>query len=236
MGVIYCFINKINGKKYIGQTINPNQRYKQHKSSAFNKTDKEYNSLFHRAIRKYGWNNFDYKILQTAKTIEELNRLEIFYIANLNSQTPKGYNIESGGKNFSRIWSEEEKVKLSNSHASLSEEEIIYLRKAYLNKESPSKIYNAIYKEKMHYNSFLNIWSGRRYKHIMPEVFNNRSHIKATSEMVIAIRKDRKELNLSYDKLAEKYKISKSTVADIVKFRTWKNVQEPVSTSLESET
>ena len=58
----------------------------------------------------------------------------------------------------------------------------------------------------------------------MPEVFQNGRHTKLTAEIVKQIRKDRETTNLSYDKLAEKYGISKGTVADIIKFRTWKNV------------
>ena len=41
MGIIYCYTNLINKKKYIGQPINPHQRFLQHKSSAFNEKDKD---------------------------------------------------------------------------------------------------------------------------------------------------------------------------------------------------
>ena len=40
MGIIYCFTNNINDKKYIGQTINPLQRYNAHKSNYANKNNK----------------------------------------------------------------------------------------------------------------------------------------------------------------------------------------------------
>ena len=108
--------------------------------------------------------------------------------------------------------------------AKLTEEEVIDLRKAYQDKKSPAEIYKKNYIDRMHYNSFLNIWSGRRYALIMPEVFQNGRHTKLNAEIVKKIRKDRETTNLSYDKLAEKYGVSKGTIADIINKRTWKNV------------
>ena len=229
MGIIYCYTNLINNKKYIGQTINPKQRFKQHKSSAFNERDKDYNSPLHRAFRKYGYDNFKYEVLAEAETIEELNGLEIYYIAHFNSKN-NGYNIESGGKNSSKPKSEETKKKLMKSHSVLTEEEIIFLRKAYQNNESPSKIYKELYENNMHYNSFLNIWTGSRYSFIMPEVFQNKKHTKLNYELAQAIRNEYKNSKTSYDKLAKKYNVSKSTVSDVIKERTWKPKNEPVST------
>ena len=65
---------------------------------------------------------------------------------------------------------------------------------------------------------------GKRYGLIMPEVFQTGRHTKLTAEIVKQIRQEREQTNLSYDKLAEKYGISKGTVADIIKRRTWKDV------------
>ena len=129
MGIIYCYTNLINNKKYIGQTINPHQRFLQHRSSAFNEKDKDYDSPLHRAFRKYGYENFKYEVLAEADTIEELNGLEIYYIAHFNTKE-NGYNIEMGGKNSNKPKSEETKKKLMKSHSVLSEEEVIYLRNA----------------------------------------------------------------------------------------------------------
>jgi group I intron endonuclease len=224
MGIIYSYKNLINGKQYIGQTINPEQRFKQHKSSAFNEKDKDYNSLLHRAFRKYGYDNFEYTVLAETDDIDILNELEIAFIKKYNTKVPYGYNIEDGGRNCKKPQTEEQKRKLMEAHASLSKEEVIELRLAYKNNESPKKIYDEKYKDRLHYNSFLNIWSGRRYSSIMPEVINNGRHTKITAEIAKAIRKDREETKLSYQKIAEKYNISKSTVADIVNKRTWKNV------------
>ena len=226
--IIYCYTNLINNKKYVGQTINPEQRFRQHKSSVFNEKDKEYNSVLHRAMRKYGYENFSYEVLAECNTLEELNQQEIYFINTLNTLVPNGYNVASGGNNGSYPHTLESKEKLMKAHAKLTEEEIIYLRKAYANRESPKQIYLAKgYDKQMHYNSFLNIWTGQRYKTIMPEVFNKSIPRiqKLTEEIVYQMKLDRKENNLSYSKLAKKYNISKSTVSDIFNNRTWKHVQ-----------
>lgn len=225
MGIIYCFTNNINHKKYIGQTINPAQRYSAHKSNYANKNHKEYNSLLHQAFRKYGFENFTYEILvKDIDDIDLLNQLEIYYIKQLNTQIPNGYNIEPGGKNCAKPKTLEHRKKEIWGQAKLTEAEVIELRKAYLKKESPTKIYNEKYKNKIHYNSFLNIWTGRRYALIMPEVFEKGRHTKLNETIVKQIRQEREKTNLSYDKLAKKYGVSKATIADIIKNRTWKNV------------
>lgn len=225
MGIIYCYTNKINGKKYIGQTINPQLRYNAHKSNYQNPNHTEYNSLIHKAFRKYGFNNFTYEVLvKDIDDINVLNELEIYYIKKFNCQTPNGYNVEAGGKNCTKPKTLEHRKKEIWGQAKLTEEEVIELRKAYRDKKSPTEIYNKKYKNRLHYNSFLNIWVGKRYSLIMPEVFQSGRHTKLTAETVKEIRKDREQTNLSYDKLAEKYEVSKGTIADIIKRRTWKDV------------
>ena len=158
--------------------------------------------------------------------MDELNELEIAFIANYNTQIPNGYNILPGGKNSPRPpMSEEAKDKLRWDKAQLTKEEIIFLRKAYANHEMPSKIYHEKYEKKMHYNSFLNIWCGARYANIMTEVFQEKyRHTKLNIELVKMIRHDREELKLSYMQLAKKYNIPKGTIADVCTYRTWKNV------------
>ena len=231
MGHIYCFTNKINNKKYVGQTINDNNvRYNQHMFSAKYESDSQYNTPIHSAIRKWGIENFDYKILAyDIEDIDILNMLEQYYIDLYNCQVPNGYNIESGGKNAPKPKTDEQKVKLTWGQAKLTEEEIIELRKAYANNESPMEIYNAKYKDRLHQASFMNIWSGKRYGNIMPEVLQNGRHTKITQEKAEIIRETYGKGGTSYDKLAKEFNVSKGTIADIVKNRTWKS-KEPVST------
>lgn len=48
MNFIYCYENKLNHHKYVGQTNNLKVRYSAHKSQASNPNSKDYNCLFHK--------------------------------------------------------------------------------------------------------------------------------------------------------------------------------------------
>lgn len=86
---IYKITNLLNGKIYIGQSINPENRWKQHQYS---------DSIIGNAIRKYGIENFSFEIIED--NIENYNEREIFWINFYNSDNKKfGYNLTSGGEN-----------------------------------------------------------------------------------------------------------------------------------------
>ena len=100
-GIIYCYKNKVNGKCYIGQTINEAKRKRDHKTAALRSEVK--GSVFHSAIRKYGYNSFEYTILHSGKTKEELNVLEQIEIEKYNTLSPFGYNLKTGGKQRTKL-------------------------------------------------------------------------------------------------------------------------------------
>lgn len=88
-GIIYKITNNVNGKSYIGQTRQGIQfRWCQH-------TNSKDNSYFHKAIRKYGKDNFTIDILEECP-VEILNEREIFYIAKYDT-FKNGYNLTIGG-------------------------------------------------------------------------------------------------------------------------------------------
>ena len=80
---IYKYTNQINGKVYIGQSIDIRQRQYAHKSSAYNEKANDFNAQFHQAIRKYGIENFDFEILEEIAPEEYnkayLDQLEKYY-------------------------------------------------------------------------------------------------------------------------------------------------------------
>jgi group I intron endonuclease len=128
--VIYevkCLINK---KGYIGQTIQclPN-RWASHVRDALSFKS---NTLFHRAIRKYGPENFIVKAIETCNSIEELNKQETNWITKKDyTNNKKGYNLTSGGKNFK--FNKEVKEKISKSLTGMK-------FKRHISKEKASKI------------------------------------------------------------------------------------------------
>lgn len=113
--VIYKITNQINGKIYIGQTIEYEERIRHHKQTPFRKASRDYNKPLYKAIRKYGVDNFKFEIIDTAETIEELNEKEIRYIEEYDCliDTGKGYNLETGGGNGHK--SEHTKKKIGDA-------------------------------------------------------------------------------------------------------------------------
>lgn len=62
-----------------------------------NEKSTEYNSLIHRAIRKYGIDNFVVETICECSE-EELNSKEQYYISLYNTMVPYGYNVLAGGE------------------------------------------------------------------------------------------------------------------------------------------
>lgn len=115
VGVVYVFRNKINGKCYVGQTIDYERRYRDHLRSANNHQSK---SAFHCALRKYGIDNFDFFIVYSCicpkeECRKQLGEQEKHFIEVFDSYN-NGYNMTLGGDGVVGM-SEESRKKLSKS-------------------------------------------------------------------------------------------------------------------------
>lgn len=82
---IYKTTNLINGKIYVGQEKGNNEQYLGS------------GKIIRYAIEKYGIENFKKDIIKKCWSIEEMNESEKYWIKALNSFSPKGYNISTGG-------------------------------------------------------------------------------------------------------------------------------------------
>lgn len=118
---IYKIINKLNGKIYIGSSLDIISRWSDHKHLL--NTNKHHSIHLQRAWNKHGRNHFDFKILEICN-VEDLLKKEQYYLntllkANLfleqndNYFLKQGYNIKpTAGSNLGFKHSEETKLKI----------------------------------------------------------------------------------------------------------------------------
>lgn len=110
--LVYKATNKINGKAYIGYTSNLRRRKNDHKHSAA--INKYPNVLFHKAIRKYGWDQFDWEILfESSDKSLVYDKMEPHFISKFDTINT-GYNMCYGGQGNSEPRTEEQKAHLSS--------------------------------------------------------------------------------------------------------------------------
>lgn len=117
-GIIYIATSKTSGKSYIGKTIDTfTRRINNHKPRAFNKNGEAYNTHFYLAVRKYGWDDFVWRILLKNIPNNKLDQKEIELIATHNTYS-NGYNSTLGGSGhygFSHKVSDKTRKKLSEA-------------------------------------------------------------------------------------------------------------------------
>lgn len=95
---IYCVTNRLNQKKYIGQTVHSlEKRWYGHVHTALGSQATCYSKL-HNAIRKHGKEAFEVTLLETCDSQEMANQREIALIAESNlTDNEHGYNTAVGG-------------------------------------------------------------------------------------------------------------------------------------------
>lgn len=107
---VYSHTNKVNGKIYIGLTsMKPEERWK-------NGVGYHVGTHFRSAIDKYGWDNFEHRIIKDGLTEDEASYWEQYYISFYNSTDRRyGYNMSSGGESGGHPQTEETRKKISEN-------------------------------------------------------------------------------------------------------------------------
>lgn len=110
MFIVYLIENKITNKCYVGYTKHSlKKRWSQH----CKKSTKQLNTPFYNAIKKYGIECWDKKVLLECNTVEEAKTKEIELIQKFDSYK-NGYNATLGGDgNNGIIMTDESNIKRS---------------------------------------------------------------------------------------------------------------------------
>lgn len=133
---IYCIFNKINHKRYIGQSVDIEKRWRQHKNLLSNKNFQIENQHLVSAWHKYGKDNFEFFIVEKCN-VKELDALEKFWIDYYNSNNSnKGYNKTLGGGQYTNVYKNDKERK---GHT-LSEQDVLKIIEFFNKKESNTEI------------------------------------------------------------------------------------------------
>lgn len=114
--VIYLITNLINNKKYVGQTQQGREERRWLEHFIYDVND---NKILHNAIRKYGSDNFEYKVIETDITEGLIDERERYYIKYYNTfyLNGQGYNMTEGGQGihgYAHTKETKQRIKESN--------------------------------------------------------------------------------------------------------------------------
>lgn len=137
------------------------------------------------------------------------------------------------------MYSDNKRFSLQFVKTKMTYEDIVFLRKSYSEHKSWDEVY-PLFKDKVVISTFVQIYNGRRFSLIMPEVFTEEnkhfimsksnqgeknSHAKLNKEQVKEIRRLSKEEHKTYKEINKKFPfVSYSTIVDIITYRSWKHI------------
>ena len=200
MFYIYKFINKVNGKLYIGKTNNLYQRKHAHLAVArlgaennFYLASGHYN-LLQRAITKYGADNFDFVVIEENEQEEIIFEREKYWIAFYKTNVCRygnefGYNLTDGGEGSSgRKHTETAKQKIRDKAA--------------------GRLHTKETKQQMS----------------VARSGDGCGHNILTVQQIPEILRLRNEENLSYPTIGKMYGVSKTAIRKICTGKSWKHL------------
>lgn len=255
-GVIYKAENIVNGKVYIGQTTK-SLRHRKNAHLATSRLDSglKRNSLFMRAIRKYGTHNFKWEIIDSSNNHFELSSKEIFWIGYYEANNPsKGYNMTEGGEgtvgfthkeetkdfisklNTGRAKTEEWRQKhsknmtgVNNPRTELDEKSVVNIKKLIINNRSNKEIATELGVSKY---AVSRIRTGKTFSEIEVEGFTPKKSKRKTkkyltSEQVIEILLLLIDDKYTLKEIGNVYGVGKHVVYQVKVRKTYSDVDIP---------
>ena len=208
---------------YIGKSSDIKRRFKEHQQ----KTYEQSRIPFDGYIKEKGIEAFTYEILEEC-SIEKLSERERYWTDKFEA-TKSGNRFDGGLRDV---------VGNNNPNKKITENDVIEIRKAYAAHKKQKDIYE-FYKDKISFSYFQNLWQGKSWTHIMPEVFtkenkeyyiyqnsngSNGASAKFTDEEVINIRKryEKESAKQIYQDYQER--VSYQTLQALLWGRSYKNL------------
>ena len=140
---------------YVGKSNDIERRFKEHIQKTYEQSRIPFDAL----ITNENKNTFDFEVLELC-SIDQLSEKEKCWTDKL--QATKSGNIFDGGLT--------DVVGEHNPKSKLTENDVIYIRQAYSEHKKQKEVYEK-FKNIISFNHFQNVWQGRVWSHIMPEVF-----------------------------------------------------------------
>lgn len=208
---------------YIGKSNNIKRRFKEHQQKSYEQSRIPFDGY----IKEKGIESFTYEVLEEC-SVDELNEKEQYWINKLNA-TQSGNKFDGGLTDV---------VGNNNPNKKITENDVIEIRKAYKAHQKQKDIYE-LYKNKISFSYFQNLWQGRSWAHIMPEVFteenksyyiyqnsigSNGTSAKFTDEEVITIRKRYEKESAKQIYKDYQNRVSYQTFQAILWGRSYKNL------------
>lgn len=216
---IYKITNNVDGKVYIGQTINYSKRKRSHISHL--KDNKHHNEHLQRAWNKYGKENFSFEIIEECKT-SELDKKEKYFIDLYNAtDSSYGYNLVDGGQVF-RKFTPELREKMSNS---LKGRKFSELHKQRISEGQKGRIIKEESIEKAKTTAKIN---GRNKGQKNPNAIISN---KVAKQIIIDLYN-----NESVSNLVKKYKITQDVVYNLMYNKTYVDILPEIREKLKNRT
>jgi len=239
---VYQITNILNGKIYIGSSIDIRSRWKEHKRDL--KNNKHHSLHLQRSWNKNGTDGFEFSVLEKCKENETLTR-EQYYLDTIKPFKKEiGYNTSKDAlaPMKGRKHSKETLIKLSEGvrnrdsscwsrgedkfNTKFKNEDIIEIKKLISEGCRTIDIANLYNVEGQ---TITQIKTGDRWGHIKTEYDDSiiqTPRQKLTEEDVLEIKKLLVEEKLTIVEIADMYNLTFGNISSIKRLKTWKNVGE----------